>query len=134
MNTHLLDTVTSWAKSYANICGLAIVGSYARGNQQEDSDIDLIIVSPDRHELLNRRDWLETFGEVESIHREDYGANQVLRVFYKGGTEIEYGLVLPGWLKIPLDSGTRRVLSDGAKIFYDPLKLFCKALENIHNA
>ncbi|MEL6820382.1 MAG: nucleotidyltransferase domain-containing protein [Calditrichota bacterium] len=134
MSHHFINTVKSWAEGSSNICGLAVVGSYARGTHREESDIDLIVVCVGRDGLLGCQDWIELFGKVKSSRLEDYGANQSLRVFYKNDIEVEFGLVFQNWLRIPLDTGTRRVLTDGAKILYDPLSLFRIALENIQGA
>ena len=42
-----------------------------------------------------------------------------LRVWYKDGKEVEFGIVDPSWISIPLDAGTYKVLSDGYKLVVD---------------
>ena len=47
---------------------------------------------------------------------EYYGACTSIRVWYEDGREVEFGIVEPPWISMPLDNGTYRVLSDGYKI------------------
>ncbi len=58
-------------------------------------------------------------GKVYRQQTEYYGACTSVRVWYEGGAEIEFGLVEPSWIALPLDEGTRRVLSDGYCVLYD---------------
>ena len=48
----LLNKVTQWAKN-TGITGLALIGSYARGEARADSDIDLILVTPQPSMFIN---------------------------------------------------------------------------------
>lgn len=41
--------------------------------------------------------------------------------------EIEFGMVDPSWISLPLDSGTRKVLTEGYKIIIDK-KHYCQNL------
>ena len=65
-------------------------------------------------------DWPQMFGEIESRFTEEYGAVRSLRVLYRGGMEVEFGLARPSWAEVPLDAGTRLVLGGGARILHDP--------------
>jgi hypothetical protein len=69
-------------------------------------------------------DWLSHCGEVESFAVEDYGALKSLRVFYRSGLEVEFGLADPTWARAPLDPGTESVLAGGARVLYDPSYVF----------
>ena len=57
-----------------------------------------------------------------------YGACTSIRVWYKDGPEVEFGIVEPSWMSMPLDDGTHKVLSDGYKVVIDK-KLYFKNLE-----
>ena len=115
-----LHEVTDWAVSRADVLGLAIVGSHALGTPDQDSDVDLVLLCESPDTLLANTHWASNFGEVCEVSREDYGALVALRVFYKDGTEVEFGLTAMEWAKIPLDAGTKRVISGGVRILYDP--------------
>ena len=119
----------SWATAQADIEGVALVGSYARGTATENSDVDLIILTSKRARYLENQDWLSLFGEIERSTNETWGDVKTIRATYKTGLEIEYNFSTPSWASLPVDAGTRRVLNDGVKILYDPTGLL-DALRN----
>jgi predicted nucleotidyltransferase len=125
--TNFLDEVTKWAEECPDIVGLALVGSHARGAGRIDSDIDLVVLCVDPSSLIDRNDWIDRFGEVLDVSTEDYGAVRSLRVFYQDGLEVEFGINTPTWVSVPLDAGTRQVISDGIRILYDPKTLLYEA-------
>lgn len=97
-----------------------LVGSYARNSAKPDSDIDLVIITDQPEIYLGVDRWIKGFGEVTEIIKEDYKMLQVKRVFYDNGLEVEYGITTSGWAKAdPIDSGTKRVVTNGAKILFD---------------
>ncbi|OGE18630.1 hypothetical protein A3J19_04000 [Candidatus Daviesbacteria bacterium RIFCSPLOWO2_02_FULL_41_8] len=115
-----LEEFKQWATSQDNIKAVALVGSYAKGTAKPDSDIDLVIITNDPKSLLEDVQWLQNFGQIKEIKNEDWGLVQSKRVFYESGLEIEFGIATPEWAKTdPTDPGTKRVISDGAKILYD---------------
>jgi len=124
--TALCQAVAAWAESRSDVDGVAIVGSYARGTEQSTSDIDFVILSKDPSVLL-QGDWPARFGDVQSSSIEDYGALKARRFFYRNGLEVEFGVAATRWASIPLDPGTKRVLSDGVKVLYDPKQLLFRA-------
>ena len=119
-----LDDFTAWVRQHTAILGTAIVGSHARGTARADSDLDLVILCQDPSILLNDDSWLQRWGQATSTNVEDYGALTSLRAFYAGGLEVEFGLTTPDWAAIPVDPGTRQVVSGGIKILHDPEGLF----------
>ena len=96
---------------------ILLVGSYARGDETPESDIDLVILTHKASELVSEPAWTEAMGRTKAITSEDWGAITSLRVFYDH-FEIEYGIGEPSWLALPLDAGTERVLRDGYKVIY----------------
>jgi hypothetical protein len=59
---------------------------------------------------------VQTFGHTAAITHEQYGTVQGVRAFYAGNLEVEFGLVPLTWANVPLDAGTRKVVSDGMRI------------------
>lgn len=116
----LLREVVIWAENADGIAGVALVGSYAYGAARPDSDVDLVLLMPDPKPFLEATAWLDRFGPVASCDVEDWGAVTSLRVVYESGLEVEFGLSTPAWADIPVDAGTRRVVSDGMRVLYDP--------------
>ncbi|MBT8123555.1 MAG: nucleotidyltransferase domain-containing protein [Gammaproteobacteria bacterium] len=127
LNEFLADT-SSWAKERTEVVALVLVGSHARGTARPDSDVDLIVLCTNPVVLLHDRDWVAGFGKVQRMGTEDYGPMQSLRVFYENGLEVEFGIAGPAWARVPLDPGTRRILSDGRRILYDQKGLLTEAL------
>ena len=117
---NFLDRFSQWAKAQPDIDAVALVGSYAREAGDEESDVDLIILTNRSELYLDDASWASTFGEVTETAIENWGRAQSLRVFYKDKLEIEYCFAHPEWAESPVDPGTRQVVSDGMKILFDP--------------
>lgn len=114
-----LQLLLSWVWREPKIQSVVLVGSYARGAQRPFSDLDLILLTPDRAYFLAQQAFLHQFGPVQSIQQEAYGACTSLRVWYSSGLEVEFGFVTPAWMAYPLDQGTERVLRDGYLVLLD---------------
>lgn len=116
-----IDQAARWAAGQPLVAALALVGSWARGTARPDSDVDLILLTIDPQAYLNDRRWLAVFGVVEQVTEEDWGRVRSLRVVYRHGLEVEFGLTTPDWAETqPVDPGTARVVRDGMRSLYDP--------------
>lgn len=124
MTEIFINKIKQWGTENTDIKSIIIVGSYAKGTNKATSDIDLIIMTSNKDEMIKNQNFTELFGEVESTQTEYYGACTSVRVWYKSGPEVEFGLVTPDWISQPLDNGTYRVLSNGYKIITDKNKYF----------
>lgn len=114
-----LNRVTQWASAQADIHALALVGSYARNAPKETSDVDLVLITLEPGRYLQDQSWVQRFGTAEKSQVEEYGLLTSVRVWYRNGLEIEYGLTDERWAAIPLDAGTRRVISDGMHVLFE---------------
>jgi GrpB-like predicted nucleotidyltransferase (UPF0157 family)/predicted nucleotidyltransferase len=125
-----ISSVIEWAGLQSDVLGVALVGSFARGAEQEHSDIDLVIIVRNPAWWLETHEWLERFGGVRTVDLEDYGLLQSRRVRYENGIEVEFGITSDEWLNTaPIDEGTRRVMSDGHRILDDKAGLFAAFLD-----
>lgn len=124
MSETFLGRVKRWSEETAHVEVLLVVGSHARGTQRPDSDLDLVLVTTEKAELIVDPSFPGTFGKVLRRQTECYGACTSVRVWYEGGLEVEFGLVEPTWLALPLDEGTRRVLEDGHRVLVDKKRFF----------
>jgi predicted nucleotidyltransferase len=115
----LLAAVTAWADDRADIEGIILVGSHARGTPRPDSDVDLVLLSLEPAQFIRDVTWVATFGDVLRSQVEDWGKLQSIRVFYAGGLEVEFGVASVDWVNAPLDAGTAQVLSEGMRILLD---------------
>ena len=114
-----LDAFISWASEQADVHGIALVGSYARGAARDDSDIDLVILTDKPRKYLDVIQWTKRFGIVEKHQTEDYGKLISSRIWYQNGPEVEYGITAPDWAATPLDAGTRKVIGAGMIVLFE---------------
>src|ERR1043165_3016811 len=126
-----LEEFTSWARAQSDIEGVALVGSHARGTATENSDVDLMILVTNVKRYLANLEWLSIFGEIERSQNETWGPVETVRAFYRTGLEIEYGFASPSWADVPIDAGTRRVVTEGMKILFDPRQKFHTLLKTL---
>ena len=115
----LLAQIKEWAEAQRDITGVLLVGSHARGTGRADSDVDLVILTIQPEAYLESISFAERFGSISASQKEDWGRVTSVRVWYEGGPEVEFGFTRPDWAAPPLDAGTRRVLSDGARVVFD---------------
>jgi hypothetical protein len=64
---------------------------------------------------------------------EDYGRVQSLRVFYRSGAEVEFGISGTEWAEVPPDPGTAEVLRNGAAILLDRDDLLVRLLHAVRD-
>lgn len=124
MLEEFISKLKEQAENSSHIESVLIVGSYARGTNKENSDIDIIIISSNKSEMVTDQLFTQAFGEVHKQQTEYYGACTSIRVWYGDGKEVEFGIVEPSWISIPLDSGTFKVLTDGYKLIVDKRNYF----------
>lgn len=115
-----IERVRQWAQSDDRVLALALVGSHACHAARPDSDIDFVIICRDQPGMARDTSWVRRFGEPVSCAEEDWGTVTSIRATYADGQEIEFGLAAASWAALPVDEGTRRVVSDGIVILSDP--------------
>jgi hypothetical protein len=128
----VLSPITAWARSRADILGLAIVGSWARGTARPDSDIDLVLLVPEPLSFRYDEQWLGEIAwrdaRVSQWRDADYGKVWSRHVRLEPYCEIELTFCPPSWAATdPLDPGTASVVSGGCRVLLDKSRL----LENL---
>lgn len=113
-----------YAENTSHIESILIVGSYARGTNKENSDLDIVIITSNKSDTITKQDFTQEFGEVYKQQTEYYGACTSVRAWYSDGKEVEFGIVEPSWIATPLDIGTYQVLSGGYKLIVDKKRYF----------
>ncbi|MFD9482702.1 nucleotidyltransferase domain-containing protein [Streptomyces sp. NPDC059991] len=112
--------ITRWATNRQDIVGLLLVGSYARNAARPDSDIDIILLTTDQAQYSDNA-WANELVLGELIRTQSWGAITERRYATASGLEVEIGLGSPDWAQTdPVDPGTRRVITDGARPLHDP--------------
>ena len=122
--------LTEWARLQTGVQGLALVGSYAYDKPTMASDVDLVLVTPDKRPHL---DWAAALDRRPRLIRsQQWGPLTEQRVRLSSGLVVELGIVTAEWLAVPLDPGTARVaIGDGCRVLYDPDQLFHNALNGL---
>ncbi len=105
-----VETVKNWLKKHDDIDLALLIGSYARGEEREDSDVDLIFVVEDPEHWITETNWVKHFGPVMSITSEVFEEIQALRVYYKDDVEMEFGFTTKEWLSKPYKEATAQAL------------------------
>jgi len=124
--SEVMTSAAEWAKREPEICGIAVVGSWARMTAGMESDIDLVVLTGDAERYLEHDDWFGTFAAVDVVRREQWGPYlSEVRLRRASGLEIEVGITRLTWANTdPVDPGTRRVVTDGMRIVHDPDRVF----------
>lgn len=111
-----LSEFTRWAASQPDILATALVGSYARNQATGASDVDLVIIAKAPKAYLQDTRWAQQFGTISRQQIESYGKVTSLRVWYSGSHEVEYGFTDEKWSGLPVDEGTKKVISYGMQV------------------
>jgi hypothetical protein len=134
----ILAEITRWAAESRDICAVALVGSWARGTARPDSDIDLVLLTPDPLRFRHDHGWIseinwESIGASVAYWRDaDYGPVLARHLHLTDNTEIELGFSAPDWASVdPLDDGTRQVIRDGCRILFDPQGLLGQLVRHV---
>ena len=64
MYEKFIEAVKQWAEENGKIESVIIVGSYARGTNTVTSDLDLVILTPCRDEMVEDQEFTELFGKI----------------------------------------------------------------------
>ena len=122
----LLTVATRWAESRADVLGLALVGSHARGTAHDGSDVDLLLLVSDPATFSAGGAWLREIQwsslglNVVAWRDVAYGAVWSRHIALSYGSEVELSFGAPSWANTaPVDPGTRRVINDGWRVLLD---------------
>jgi uncharacterized protein len=119
-----LERAVDWAVRRPDVVALALVGSYARGADRPDSDVDLMVLTTDPARYVDREDWIGELGAERLVVTRSWGPVTERRLALPSGLEVEVGVALPSWAAVdPVDAGSRRVMTDGNRVLYDPTGL-----------
>ena len=124
-----IERLSVWAQQRSDIRALALVGSWAYGAPQPESDVDVVLLTEAPSDYIERDDWLEEIGAVRLVRTLAWGVITERRFALPSGLEVEVGIGTPAWAAVdPLDAGTRKVVSDGMRVLYDPDRLLAGLL------
>jgi hypothetical protein len=112
-----------------DIIGLLAVGSYARDAARADSDVDLVLLTTDQGRYTDNT-WAGELALGDLTRAQSWGAITERRRFVTAsGLEVEINIGSPEWARLdPVDPGTRRVVTDGARPLHDPTGILADLL------
>jgi predicted nucleotidyltransferase len=132
-----LARTVRWAQNREDVLGILLVGSWARGTPRADSDLDLMVVVDDPQEFRQNPRWMNEVDlglEVSGWRDEDYGAAWSRHVYLEDSSKLEFGFSTREWASInPLDAGTKRVVSEGCRVLYDPQGVLERLLDYVRS-
>ncbi|MGW7456254.1 nucleotidyltransferase domain-containing protein [Streptomyces sp. NPDC054797] len=121
--------ITRWATTRQDIVGLLLVGSYARNAARPDSDIDIVLLTTDQTQYFNNT-WADELALGELVRTQAWGPIIERRYATTSGLEVEIGIGFPEWAQTdPVDPGTRRVVTDGARPLHDPAGVLASLIQ-----
>ena len=128
------QTAVKLALATPGAVAAALVGSWARGNARPDSDVDLVLLTERPEVLLLDDRWHRDFGaDATLVRTADFGAVQERRLRLASGLEVEVCIGHPSWADTdPVDAGTRRVVSDGIRVLWDPYLRLSALIDAVH--
>ncbi|MDK0523879.1 nucleotidyltransferase domain-containing protein [Streptomyces sp. ML-6] len=116
----IIDRITQWAAGRHDVVGLLLVGSCARNAARPDSDIDLVLLTTDESRYSDHA-WADELALGKLVRTRSWGPLGERRFAAASGLEVELNIGSPDWaLTNPVDPGTRRVVTDGARPLHDP--------------
>ena len=122
----LTALVGEWVACTANLCALALLGSWARGEATAASDLDLLVLAAQPRVYRGSRPQLAAIGlaaagyRILSRRRVRYGVvtSQILTL--EPDAELELAFGGPDWAEIAgTDPGTTAVIRGGFRILVD---------------
>jgi uncharacterized protein len=123
---NILRTIKTWAESQSKIDAVALVGSWARKEATKNSDIDLMILTPNPDLFFRDQDWFNRISwhdhnlKVVSYDDRIYGVVKSRHLFFQRGQRIEFSFGYPSWANTnPIDPGTLIVVTSGIEIIWD---------------
>lgn len=119
----MIGAVAAWARSRGDVRGVAVVGSWARGEARRDSDVDLVVLTDAVERYCGEDGWIRAAlgADAEVVRRRNWGVVTERRVRLRSGLEVEFGLAPPSWASTtPLDRGTAGVVRRGCIPLVDP--------------
>ena len=126
----LLATLRGWTQGWPDIFAVGLAGSWARGDARMDSDVDVVLLTEDQAPYLEDEAWVSEVGGVGPVRTRRWGAATERRFALPSGLEIDLVVAHPSWASAdPVDGGTRRVVTDGMSVLYDPEGLLAKLLD-----
>jgi predicted nucleotidyltransferase len=122
----LAESICDWSCERADVVGVALVGSHARGTARPDSDVDFVVLTS-APASYRAAEWPVQVAWPRDVSVRPvwvdvtYGALWARHLELTDGTRVEIGFAAPEWARVtPVDAGRAAVVQGGFKILWDP--------------
>jgi predicted nucleotidyltransferase len=122
----IVNAVADWARNCEDIRAMALVGSWARGNPHQGSDIDLMLLSDCADEYRHCPEWPTAIDfngagyRVASSEDASYGVVWSRHIALLPTGEVELTFAPRSWARTDaVNLGTRSVVTDAFQIIVD---------------
>jgi uncharacterized protein len=129
----IVRAVAGWAFHHEDIHAMALIGSWAKGDAHQASDIDLLLLSDCAHEYRRCQEWIteidfESAGcRVASWEDASYGLVWSRHIVLLPPGKVELTFAPRSWARTDIvDAGTRRVVKDAFRIIFDKDEMLTK--------
>lgn len=129
----IVSAVAGWALHREDTRAMALIGSWARGDAHQTSDIDLLLLSDCAHEYRRRQEWIteidfESTGyRVASLQDTSYGVVWSCHIALLPPGKVELTFAPHTWARTDtVDAGTLRVVKDAFRIIFDKDEMLAK--------
>ncbi len=127
---NVLARLRKWAEGRPDVVAVGLVGSWVHADARMNSDVDVVVLTEHQAPYLEDDAWVYEMGGVEPVWTRRWGPMTERRLALPSGLEVEMGVASPSWAAInPVDAGTRRVVTDGMSIVYDPEGLLARLID-----
>jgi hypothetical protein len=136
----LIAVIARWVDARSDLRGLALCGSWARGDARVDSDLDLVVLSaePDRladQGFLPEIDFPGAGFQSVSATKAHYGAVWSWHIDLHPSADVELTVAALAWASTaPMDEGTRAIAKDALRILVDKDELLKRLLGKLDEA
>ena len=133
----IIQIVKTWAENEPEIHAAAVVGSWARKQARADSDLDLMLLTPQPELFFDNYSfqhlpWHTLELEITDYYDRIYGVVRSRHLCFSRGQRIEFSFGYRSWADTePIDLGTYRVISSGLKVIYDRKRLLANLIATI---
>lgn len=118
--TRLLNELVQTLSHQNIVRGIILVGSYARGDNRDNSDVNVIILADDPQEFFKKIEFFKHFGNIFSVENSRKGILS-FKIACHEDTEIQLSIVPCIWAQAePIDPETLKVILNGVSILWDP--------------
>jgi uncharacterized protein len=129
----IVSALAGWALHHEDTRAMALIGSWARGDAHQASDVDLLLLSDCAHEYRRCQKWITEIDfdsagyRVASWEDASYGLVWSCHIGLLPPGKVELTFAPRSWARTDtVDVGTRRVVKDAFRIIFDKDEMLAK--------